>query len=68
MEDSISLFATEITEEGISFISGPVGLSNVTCCSPLQFPTDLKYYNRARVDFDITKAACAITSEQTETI
>ena len=31
--------AAEITEEGISFISGKVGLGNLTCCSPLRFPT-----------------------------
>ena len=37
--NSISLFAAKITEERISFTSGPVGSGNmtldVTCCSPL---------------------------------
>ena len=43
-EDSmISLFAAEITEEGSSSVSGPVGSGNLTCCSPLRFPTGLKY-------------------------
>ena len=31
----IVLFAAEITEKGSSSISGPVGLGNLTCCSPL---------------------------------
>ena len=42
-EDSmISLFAAEITEEGSSSVSGPVGSGNLTCCSPLRFPTGLQ--------------------------
>ena len=62
----ISLFATEITDEGNSSISGPVGSGNLTCCSPLRFPTGLKY---VKIDFDnvkIAQPAHAITSKQTK--
>jgi len=62
-EDFISLFAAEITEEESSSVSEPVGSGNLTCCSPLRFPTGFKY---VKIDFDIakiTKAVCAITSK-----
>ena len=52
-EDSmISLFAAEITEKGSSSVSGPVGSGNLTSCSPLRFPTGLKF---VKIDFDIIK-------------
>ena len=50
LSSKISLFAAEITEEGSSSVSGPVGSGNLTCCSPLRFPIGLKY---VKIDFDI---------------
>jgi len=44
--------AAEITEEGSSSVSGPVESGNLACCSPLRFPTGLKY---VKIDLDIAK-------------